>query len=112
MEKELQRLFYTKGSFRHYRGFTYFIRAVSLAYENPERLHHICKELYLPIALSFGTDMKSVEKDIRHFRDAFMKNDGGTLLTEISGAACWQSKSPFPKEMIEIFVYYLENLAS
>lgn len=112
MEKELQRLLYTKGSFRHYRGCTYFLRAVSLAYEDPERLHHICKELYFPIALEYETDMKTVEKDIRHFRDAFIKSDGGRLLTEISGATCWETKSPFPREMIEIFVYYLENLAS
>ena len=109
MEKELQRLLYTKGSFRHYRGFTYFIEAVILAHENPERLHHICKELYLPVASTFGTDMRTVEKDIRHFRDAFIKSDGGALLAEISGATCWHHKSPFPREMIEIFVYYLEN---
>lgn len=112
MEKELQRLLYTKGSFRHYRGCTYFIHAVGLAFENPERLQHICKELYLPIAATYGTDMKAVEKDIRHFRDAFMKNDGGSLLTELSGATCWKTKSPFPREMIEIFVFYLENLMS
>lgn len=111
MEKELQKLLYTKGSFRHYRGCIYFMKAVNLAYENPERLQNICKELYLPIALNYSTDVKTVEKDIRQFRDVFMKNDGGELLTEISGAACWQTRSPFPREMIEIFVYYLENLA-
>lgn len=111
MEQELQKLLYTRGTFRHYRGCTYFIRAVNLAYQNPERLQHICKELYLPVALDFETDVKTVEKDIRQFRDAFMKNGGGELLAEISGATCWHSKTPFPREMIEIFVYYLEKLS-
>jgi len=105
MERELERLLYRAGVLRTYVGYNYFIKAVMLVYENPVRLLHACKEIYIPIAEEFNADPRSVEKDLRTVRDVFMRNNGKTVLKEM-GFFIWHER-PYPRELIEIFAAYL-----
>lgn len=108
MEREIERLLYRAGVLRTYVGYNYFIKAVLLVYENPSRLLSIGKSVYIPIAEEYTTDARSVEKDIRTVRDAFMRNNGHKVLKEI-GCEIWHER-PYPRELIEIFASYLRNL--
>ena len=112
MDQQLQMLLYSKGVFRHYKGYDYFVRAVHLAMEKPERLQHIYKEIYLTVAVEFGTDVRTVEKDLRTVRNVFVKNGGTALLTEMCGASFIGEEHPRLKEMIEIFAFYLQTTES
>lgn len=109
MEQEVQKLLYSKCVFENYKGFDYFIRAVSLALENPERLVYIREKIYAPIAAEFNQNISSVEKDLRTVRDVFMKNNGAELLAEMGGGTFWKESIPYPKDMIAIFSFYLRN---
>lgn len=109
MDQKLQELLYSKGVFRHYQGYEYFVRSVYMVLENPERLQHMYKELYLPIALEYKKDVRTVEKNIRKVRDVFVKNGGTSLLAEMGGGKFWDDKTPYPREMIEIFAFYLKE---
>ena len=108
MEREIQRLLYKAGVLRTYVGYNYFVKAVLLVAENPSRLLNTCKEIYIPIAEEYATDPRSVEKDIRTVRDAFMRNNGQKVLKEM-GYEIWHDR-PYPRELIEIFAAYLRNL--
>lgn len=109
MEKEMQKLLYSTGVFRHYKGYDYFVRAVHLVHEKPERLHYIYKEIYLVIADEVGKDVRAIERDVRTIRDVFFRNGGSELLSEMSGVNAWSKKRPSPGEMIEIFAMYLQK---
>ena len=109
MDQKIQELLYSRGVFRHYQGYDYFVRSVHLVLEEPERLQHMYKELYLPIAIEYKKDVRTVEKNIRTIRDIFVKNGGGSLLAEMGGGPFWNDKRPYPKEMIEIFASYLKS---
>jgi len=109
MEKSLQTLLYSVGVFQHYCGYSYLQEAVSLAAENPERLHSIQKEIYFPIAKKYHTNVHNVEKDIRTIRDILMKNGGERILRDMTGYSSWDNKKPFPKELIGIFAECLKE---
>ena len=49
------------------------------------------------------------EKNIRKVRDVFVKNGGTSLLAEMGGGKFWDDKTPYPREMIEIFAFYLKE---
>lgn len=104
MKQEIQRLLYKGGVFQSYRGYAYFEQAVLIAYENPESLLYMCKEIYTPIAVKFNSTVSTVEKDIRTVRDVFMRNGGEKILKEM-GFDIFNSH-PYPREMIEIFASY------
>lgn len=109
MDERLQELLYSKGVFRHYQGYDYFVRSVYLVLEEPERLQHVYKELYLTIAIEYRKDVRTVERNLRTVRDIFVKNGGKHLLAEMCGDECWDDRNICPKEMIEIFAFYLKN---
>lgn len=108
MKHEIQRLLYQGGVFRTYVGYAYLEEAILLVYENPERLLYMCKEVYLPIALKYNTNVKVVEKNIRTVRDVFMKNNGMSVLKEL-GYDSWKNRYPYPRELIEIFAAHLRK---
>lgn len=103
MNEEFQSTMYSMGVLRHYCGYNYFQDAVFLVVEAPERLQSIQKEIYLPIAIKYHTNVANVEKNIRTIRDIMMKNGGKEILVELSGCQFWRDKKPYPKELIEIF---------
>lgn len=109
MKKKLQKILYAKGVYRSQCGCQYFIRAVEMAIEKPERTQHIGRDIYRPIALEFGQKTCTVEKSISKIRDIIMKNGGEELLCEMTGGHKWQGELPYPKELIDIFAYYFEN---
>ena len=107
MRKRIQLLLHTTGVFSYYYGYQYFIRAVELAVQNPERLQSIQKEIYITVASEFKTSIASVERDLRTVRDVMMKNGGGQLLVEMTGSPAWAHKIPYPRDLIAIFSQYL-----
>ncbi|MCI8599769.1 MAG: hypothetical protein HFJ10_15245 [Lachnospiraceae bacterium] len=106
MRNEFQAAMYSVGVLHHYCGYSYFEDAVFLVVEEPERLQSIQKEIYLPIAIKYRTNVANVEKNIRTIRDVFMKNGGSEILVQLTGCQFWQDKKPYPKELIEIFADY------
>lgn len=112
MKKKLQKILYARGVCRCKCGYRYFIRAVEMAVENPERTQHIGRDIYLPIAIEFHQNPGAIEKGISNVRDIIMKNDGEKLLSEMMGGHKWEGKNPYPKELIDIFAYYFENEAN
>lgn len=103
MKKQFQTTMYSMGVLHHYCGYSYLEEAVFLVVEDPERLQSIQKEIYLPVAIKYHTNVANVEKNIRTVRDVMMKNGGREILVEISGCGFWKDKKPYPKELIEIF---------
>lgn len=102
---KIENLLHSGGVSHRYIGHTYFIRAVMLAVENPERLHHICKEIYEPIAEEYHTSSTAVERNIRTIRDVFVRNQGVEKLEQL-GLDYIMNQCPYPGELIEIFAYY------
>ena len=109
MKNEIQKLLYRGGVFHSYRGYSYFEQAVLLVYESPDRILNMTKEVYEPIANQHNTNIKAVEKAIRTVRDVFMKNNGNDILKEI-GYVSWNTRYPYPRELIEIFASYLTSI--
>lgn len=105
MEREIEKLLYKAGVLRTYVGYNYFVKAVVLVAENPVRLLNVVKDIYVPIAIEYDADPRSVEKDIRTVRDVFMKNNGRAILKEM-GCDIWHDR-PYPRELIEIFASYM-----
>ncbi|MCI8466478.1 MAG: hypothetical protein HFI63_11620 [Lachnospiraceae bacterium] len=111
MNKALKSTLRSVGISRHYRGYRYFILAITMAAEKPERLMNIHREIYTPIAQTCCTDPASVEKNLRTIRDVMIRNGGGTLLSQMTGNPCWENKPPYPRELIKIFAeYFAEEL--
>lgn len=107
MNNEMITILHSAGVFQHYRGYSYFLQAVQMAAENPDRLQNIRRDIYEPIAISSGTTSVNVEKNIRTVRDVFIKNGGDKLLTKIIGSPFWLHNKPYPRELIELFAMYL-----
>ena len=106
-KRSLKTLLRSVGVFHHYRGYDYFLMAISIASENPEKLSNIRKDIYLPISIQYKTDIQNVERDIRTIRNVVMRNNGAILLQEMTGGTFWEKNAPYPRELIEIFAEYL-----
>ena len=61
MEIDLQTFLQSMGIFQHYCGYPQFILAVALAAENPDRLHNIRREIYIPVARLCHTEVANAE---------------------------------------------------
>ena len=109
MKQTLQSTLRSVGVFRHYCGYPHFILAVAFAAENPNRLQNIRKEIYLPVARMCHTELANVEKNIRTVRDVMMRNAGAALLEEMTDNPCWETRMPYPKELIGIFADYFAD---
>lgn len=109
MYNEMISILHSAGVGQHYRGYSYFIKAVEMAAENPDRLQNIRRDIYQPIATSFQTTFSNVEKNLRTVRDVFIKNGGDKLLSEIIGSPFWLHNKPYPRELIELFAIYLTD---
>ena len=109
MKPNMQSALQSVGIFRHYCGYPYFVLAVAIAAENPDRLQNIRREIYLPVAKLCHAKLANVEKSIRTIRDVMMRNDGASFLEEMTGSSCWRKRTPYPKEIIEIFAESFAN---
>ena len=110
--KIIQELLSSVGVFSCYAGYRYFIDAVCMAAANPEKLLNIRKEIYVQIADTYDVQISSVEKDLRTIRDVLMKNEGALLLKRLTGSGIWQTRQPYPREVICIFAGYLSGCAA
>ncbi len=109
MKPNIQSTLQSVGVFRHYCGYPHFVLSVAIAAENPDRLQNIRKEIYLPVAKLCHTKLANVEKNIRTIRDIIMRNDGATLLEQMTGSSCWRKRTPYPKEIIGIFAEHFAD---
>lgn len=107
MDKQLQTILYSTGITRRYIGYDYFLEAIQLVAENPERIRNIGLEIYGPIAHAFNTTPANVEKNLRTIRDVFVRNHGSEILEQLTGCRFWHDNIPYPRELIEIFAIYL-----
>ncbi|MCI8551224.1 MAG: hypothetical protein HFI68_11680 [Lachnospiraceae bacterium] len=111
MKQSIHLALQSVGVFRHYCGYQHFILSVALAAKEPQRLQNIRKEIYIPVAEMCHTEVTNVEKNIRTVRDVMMRNDGASMLAKMTDNPFWKNKTPYPKEIIEIFAEYFENEA-
>ena len=109
MIKKIQTVLHSAGIYQHYYGYNYFQEAILLALEDPNRLQSIRKEIYLPIAKKYQTNIANVEKDLRTVRDALIKNGGLETLKQMTKYPLSYEKKPYPKELICIFAGYLSE---
>lgn len=109
MTKKLQAVLYSAGIYQHYYGYNYFQDAVLLALEAPDRLQSIRKEIYFPIAKKYNTSITNVERNLRTVRDALIKNGGLEMLETLIGCPLPCTKTPYPKDLICIFVEYMSE---
>lgn len=109
MKEKLQELLYPRGILPHYKGYQYFIYAIELASEHPEKLTNITKEIYQPIAKRFHTNVANVKKCISTIRNVFMRNGGADLLIEMGGGSYLKTQNPYPKDMIALFATYIQK---
>ena len=65
MDRNIAALLLDVGFPHHLYGFTYIAYALELIMLDPERLHHITKDIYPDIAIRFKTTPSRVERAIR-----------------------------------------------
>lgn len=109
MKKQLESLLYSVGISYSYVGYPYFIAAVNMAKEDMSRLSNITKNIYMPLAKKYGISVPAFERSLRTIRDVLIRNNGMALLEELIGRPICHENIPYPKEIIEIFAYYLRQ---
>ena len=62
---ELDCLLQSLGIIPHYLGYCYLKEAVLMAAEDSDRIRHIRRQIYLPIAVRHQVSLESVEKNLR-----------------------------------------------
>ena len=72
-EKETENLLRKLGANGTYTGFRYISYGVMLIIDNPLLLTHICKGLYVEIAIHFNTNVYCVERNIRTVKELIFK---------------------------------------
>ena len=105
MRLYIEQLLHSSGISRNYIGYDYFVEAILLAMEDPERLHHICKEIYIPVAEKYHTTRAAVERNLRTIRDICISNHGIEYLSKI-GYNYHKQHTPYPSELIAFYSYY------
>lgn len=103
MKQNIESLLLSLGVTRSYRGYLYFIEAVRMAAEEPDRLTCIREKIYQPIARAHRTTIFNVEKNLRTIRDVIVRNQGLELLIQLTGASFLRNTTPYPRELIELF---------
>lgn len=93
---------------KSYKGYNYMLSSIHLVLENEERLCHVRRDVYQKVADEFEVDIRKVEKDIRTVRDVFWRENGKAYLLSITGVQ--YDEKPYPRELIEIFAEYANQL--
>ncbi|MCD2492889.1 sporulation initiation factor Spo0A C-terminal domain-containing protein [Lacrimispora sp. NSJ-141] len=111
VSNDIHAMLYSVGVSQCYRGYDYFITAISMIMEDSRKLHNIQREVYRPIAQQNNTSVQNVEKDIRTIRNVIMRNGGADMLEEMTGCRFRHENMPYPKEIIEIFAKYCKRIS-
>lgn len=99
-------LLYRLGATANYIGFFYVVHAVRLAVEDPGRLLLVTKWLYPEVARYYGTNWKTVERDISTVVKVVWKHCP-ELLAEIAGYQLL--KKPSPGRFLSILTGYIQR---
>jgi len=103
-------LLQSAGLYPQYLGYQYFADAVLLASENSNRLHHIRRDIYRPIAAKYQVSFSSVERDIRTARDVIFRHSNSAVFRNLGVYPLWINTHPYPRECIAVFANYLSRL--
>ena len=106
MGEKIQALLYSIGITGNYIGFHQAASAIEIAIEDPQSLLMVTKGLYLEVAEQYGTDWKTVERNIRTVISVTW-NCSRRKLEMIAGHAL--SKKPTPAQFIAILSRYLQD---
>lgn len=109
MEHTFESLLSSAGTFRHYRGYRYLYQSVILVVEVPEKLCHICLEVYQPVAEKNHTSMPNVQKDIRTLLSSFWNHGGDQSFLKWTGCDRWKYDKPYPKKFIAVLAQILRE---
>lgn len=110
MERTFEKLMASAGSFTHYRGYQYLHQSICLVREEPQRLCHMCLEIYQPVAQKNQTTPENVHKDIRTLRDSFWNQGGNERFVEWTGCRRWIYEKPYPKEFIAVLAQTIREI--
>lgn len=106
MGEKIQALLYSIGITGNYIGFYQAASAIEIAIYNPQSLLMVTKGLYLEVAEQYGTDWKTVERNIRTVISVTW-NCSRRKLEMITGHPL--SKKPTPAQFIAILSRYLQD---
>lgn len=90
-----------------YQGLSCLVHGVDLAYDDPQMLMAVTKELYPGIAHRVGGNGKSVERNLRTVTKACWLSGDRDFLNEIAGFHL--REQPTSGEMIDYLVHYVRR---
>lgn len=91
---------------KRYKGFQQLETALELVMEDENQLCSLM-HVYSEIAEKYGTNLKSVEKNIRKANEYAWKHGGQDFINKISGGNL--PVEPETGELLEIFLNYLQQ---
>ena len=108
-EKETELLLRKLGVKGCYAGYSQIVFGVKLVIENPLSLTHICKGLYVDIAIHFHTTPCCIERNIRTVRNLIWKKADRNLLKDIFGDT---DEIPGNAEFMDDLAFYVWNIVN
>ena len=85
VEKETQKLLRRLGANGSYKGFWFVSYGIVRVMDESELLTHVCKGLYVEVAVHFHVNVGCAERNIRTIKNLIWKNGDHELLNEIFG---------------------------
>ena len=108
-EKETELLLRKLGVNGSYIGYSQISFGVKIVIENPLSLTHICKGLYVDIAIHFNTTPCCVERNIRTVRNLIWKKADRELLKNIFGDT---DELPRNAEFMDDLAFYVWKIVN
>ena len=101
-EHELAAIKFVKkfGIRPHLLGYSFLIKAITLALETPHLLRSLKKELYPLIADHFGKDSRAIERNIRNAIESAYENDP----ERIRSIFYYKVDKPYVSEVLSVAV--------
>lgn len=105
IENRVTNMIHEIGVPAHIKGYQYVRAAIAYAYEKPDVLNAITKELYPSIAEKYGTTPSRVERAIRHAIEvAWDRGDLDTLQRYFGNTVSYNKGKPTNSEFIALLV--------
>ena len=99
----------TLGITPTYKGCPQAVMAVKLALEDRERLQHVVREIYEPVAAAFGCAPSAVERNFRTLAHTAWRGNRKAL-SEMAGG-CPMSAPPKAARLLAIVTAYVARTA-
>lgn len=108
MDRTISALLLDVGFPHHLYGFTYIAYALELIMVDPERLHHITKDIYPDIAIRYKTTPSRVERAIRTAIQSVWLYGNKQLISSIFHYSIRADKGhPTNTQLLAALYYYL-----